>query len=308
MSTDVLVTGGTGFLGSHLVPTLLADGYRIDVVSREPQKSELGSLSVTIHSGDVRDAESLPSFGPYDTIIHLAGLVSVSKALEAPTETIRTNTLGTQNVLERARQDNVDEFLYVSSASVYGNPEYLPIDETHPTAPPHPYAASKVAGEEILQAYTRAYGLSAVTARVFNLYGPGQRADTLVGTLLSQVSQGNDELSLGNLDPSRDFVYVDDVVRGIRILLSTLEGGYDVFNIGSGTETTVRELTEAFISAVDPDLQITENEPGRDESVEVERMCADVTNLRRLGWEPSYDIESGMRKLLEGSDNVGPRS
>lgn len=301
MFERVLVTGGTGFVGSNVVPKLIADGSQVDILARNESSNTPKKASLTL--GDVRNLNSLPTFEPYDLVIHLAGIVSIQQSVENPTTTFQTNSLGTQNVLERARAGGVDRFIYLSSGAVYGNPDYLPIDESHPTQCLHPYASSKLAGEHVVEAYANTYDLSAITLRAFTLYGPEQQTDNLVPSVISQIMKGKTEISLGNTGPTRDFTYIEDLVAAIQTVKAEPLDAYELYNVGSGHETSVIEIVEEIIEATEKDIEITSHQSGRSSDIEINRMVADIRKLEQLGWTPNHDIESGIQKTFARFNN-----
>lgn len=298
MAKQILVTGGAGFVGSNLVPALVDRGYEVDILSRSGTSSASVPETVSVLSGNVCQPDTLPSFEAYDSVIHLAGLVSVGQSIDNPVKTTKTNTLGTQQVLERARKDGVDNCIYLSSGAVYGNPEYLPIDESHPTECLHPYAASKLSGEHIAESYAHTYGLSIVTLRGFTLYGPRQQSDNLVPSVISKLADNPDKIVLGNLDPTRDFTYISDLVSGIICVLEKSIDTYEVFNIGSGNETTVEEMIDEIIRTTGQEVTVESEDSGRSSDIEISRMVADTTKLEQLGWTAEYDIQTGVEKTL----------
>jgi len=304
MPESILVTGGTGFVGSNLVPVLSDAGCQVDVLAHNDSGTNEVPASVDIQSGDVTVPESLPSFKEYDTVVHLAGIVSVQGSVEDPVETFKKNSVGTQHVIERVRQDDVGNIVYLSSGAVYGNPDYLPIDEHHPTECLHPYASSKLGGEAIVEAYANSYKLSAVTLRGFTLYGPKQDAENLVPTVIAQLAEGCDSISLGNLKPTRDFTYIDDLTSAVLTVIEEHDKSFEIYNVGSGQETSVRRIVKEIISQSGQSATIESESTGRASDIEIERMVADISKLRQLGWEPEYDIRTGIKETLEPYNNV----
>lgn len=302
MCERVCVTGGTGFVGSNLVQTLTEDGHQVDVLARGDHKDL--REEVTLTRGDVREFESLPTFEPYDLVIHLAGVVSIQQSVANPKNTFQINGLGTQNVLERAHLDDVNKFIYLSSGAVYGKPQYLPIDESHPTQCLHPYASSKLAGENVVEAYANTYDLSAITLRAFTLYGPGQQTDNLVPSVISQIYEGKSEILLGNTEPTRDFTYIDDLVTAIQTVKEESVDIYEVYNVGSGYETSVKEIVDELIEASGMNIDVDSRKSGRSSHIEIDRMVADISRLEQLGWTPNYDVKSGVKETLEQFNNA----
>lgn len=302
MFERVLITGGTGFVGSNLVPPLIEGEGQIDILARNESADIPEESSLVL--GDVRDLESLPTFKPYDLVIHLAGMVSIQQAVENPTSTFQTNAMGTQNVLERSRIDGVDRLIYLSSGAVYGDPEYLPIDESHPIQPLHPYASSKLAGEHVVEAYAKTYDLSAITIRAFTLYGPGQQTDNLVPSVISQIKEGKTEILLGNTEPTRDFTYIDDLVTAIQTVMEEPHDTYGLYNVGSGYETSVEDIVNEIVEASGKDIDVKSQPTGRSSDIEINRMVADISKLEQLGWTPKHNIQSGIQKTFEQFNNV----
>ena len=302
MPNSILVTGGTGFVGSNLVPVLSGAGYDVDILAHT-ESGEAVPDNIEISIGDITDFQSLPSFSGYDTVIHLAGVVSVQESIADPVGTFRTNALGTQHVLERVREEEIDEFIYLSSGAVYGNPDYFPIDEAQATECLHPYASSKLAGEKVAETYANAYDLSVTTLRGFTLYGPGQDTDNLVPTVIEQIEAGADAVSLGNLEPTRDFTYIDDLTSAVLTVISESSGQYNVYNVGSGCETSVGDLVTEIVAQSDSDITVESDNVGRASNIEIERMVADISKLRELGWEPRYDIRRGIEAILNKSNH-----
>lgn len=303
MAESVLLTGATGFIGSRLVGRLRRSDYNVTALVHEtPPPSADGDRWTDVEhvSGDVTAFESLPDFSGYEAVIHLAGAVSVEASISQPRRYFRLNALGTQHVVERARLDGVERILYLSSASVYGDPVRLPIDETHPLQTQHPYAASKLAGEHVLEAASHAHGLLGASARGFTVYGPDQQSDNLVPEVIRQVNADRQVLELGNLNPTRDFVYVDDVADALFTILEQHEKGYQVYNVGSEEESSVRDVVACIADIMGVDLEVTSSATSRDDDVEIDRMVADCSRLRRLGWSPDHDLYTGMKKTVEG--------
>jgi|AntDeeMinimDraft_5_1070356.scaffolds.fasta_scaffold01902_6 nucleoside-diphosphate-sugar epimerase len=299
----ILVTGGSGFIGRNLVKTLYAENHTVSILSRNPSSFIEIPNDVACYEADITLMSSLPSFTEFDTVIHCAGQVSVSDSLSNPVDTFEVNTLGTQNILEKSRKGNVDNFVYISSAAVYGKPNLLPMKESSDTQCLHPYASSKLAGEHLVESYVYSYGLTGIVARCFTVYGPGQQSNNLVPEVIEQISSGSSELSLGNIEPTRDFVYIDDICSGVRTLLSSVSSGFSIYNIGCGVETQVRDLINMIIDEFNHDITIKETSRGRSESIEINRMVADVNKLKSLGWNPSYIPREGIRMTVAKSSN-----
>jgi len=294
---SVFLTGGTGFVGTHLRKKLAERDCRVTLLVRDPETvSTRSNESVVV--GDITDPE-MPTASA-DSVVHLAADTNVPRSIEQPTSVWEANADGTQNVLEAARESGVERFCYVSTASVYGPPRFLPIDEDHPMNPAEPYGASKLAGDRLTSTYARAYDISTVIVRPFNLFGPGQPEYNVVPTIIKQALE-SDTVELGNLSPSRDFTYVEDAVEGIvRVLDSGKDG--EAYNLGRGESVSIRTLAEQIIEQADSDAAVvsTSNRQ-RDDDIEIPEHAADASKLRSLGWNPRYGLRDGIEETIRAA-------
>ncbi len=295
-TTDrVFITGATGFLGSHLVERLIERGATITALVRDvPDLAARHATPITVLQGDLTHPLDI---NDATTVFHLAAVSHVGRAIKNPRRTFETNTAGTVNVLEAARRSStVQKLVFVSTAHVYGAPRYLPIDENHPLQAHEPYAASKLAAETFVSAYESAYGLPTVIARLFNVYGPRQHPDFVIPSIINQALVTN-TLSLGNLTPTRDFTYVDDVIGALIQLAAAGEG---IYNVGSGTEVSIETLVTCIARVLDKRLTTTSShEQRRSGNVEIERLWADTARIRALGWYPHIGLAEGLRRTVE---------
>jgi len=293
---SVLLTGGTGFLGTHLRDRFAASEVPVTLLVR-PGSSVTRRDNETVVRGDVTTLDGL-SLDGVDLACHLAAQTDIETAIDDPVRTWEVNATGTLRLLEAVRESDVDRLLLASTASVYGPPEYLPVDETHPMNPAEPYGASKLAADRLAHAYGQSYGLDVVVARLFNLYGPGQPRYNVVGHIIEQALDG-DIVELGNLSPSRDFLYVTDAVDALLTVVSEGTRG-EAYNVGSGTDTQIGTLAENICQLVDKEVEVVSRaERQRDDDVEIERHVADTTALRSLGWEPSVSMREGLLTTIE---------
>jgi len=291
----VFVTGATGFLGSHLVKCLEQRGAAISILARRPPErlaKEVPRLNV-VH-GDLSHAFSVSDAS---TVFHLAAQAHVGHALDDPTQTFETNTAGTITVLEAVRRSqSVENFIFVSTAHVYGTPRYLPIDEEHPVHAQEPYAASKLAAEAFISAYSTAYGMPTVIARLFNTYGPRQHPDFVVPSIIRQALT-HDSLTLGNLTPTRDFTYVADVVEA---LLRLADAGEGIYNVASGVEVSIEALVTHVAQLLDKPITVaSQRTQRRSAAIEIDRMWADISHLKALGWQPYVGLNEGLTRTIE---------
>lgn len=293
---SVFLTGGTGFVGDHVRRELADRNCRVTLLVRDDSNADLRPNEQMV-TGDVTQPDSLPDVNA-DFLIHLAALTDVEQSIENPRETWNVNATGTLNVLELARNTTLEGFLYASTASVYGAPDYLPIDEEHPLNPREPYGASKLAGERLAMSYETTYGVPVTTVRLFNAFGPGQPSYNVVPTIISQAVIG-EEIVLGNLSPSRDFIYIDDAVSGLVTALAEGDAG-EVYNIGRGEDISIGRLAELANSLCDSDSQITSStERQRDDEVEIKRHVADIGKIQSLGWQATWSIKDGLERMMQ---------
>ena len=297
----VLVTGGAGFIGSHLVETLVDLGKEVVVFDKLSTGSEQNVPSgVTFTMGDVRDpAQIAEAATGADLIFHLAANANGTVSVNDPRFDFETNALGTFNVADAALQAGVKRLVYLSSASVYGTPQRFPMEEDHPTQPFVPYGASKLAGEICCRIFSETYGLPLVIGRPFCVYGPRENprlALVEVSRYLSWHLNGRPIQIIGDPEKkTRDFVHVSDVVQGLLLLADRAPVG-EVFNLGSGTEVTMRELAEV-IGSVTGRPAVVETVPEITE--DTYRLVGGVAKIRSLGYSPRVSLAEGVRQLAE---------
>ncbi|MBU4221823.1 MAG: GDP-mannose 4,6-dehydratase, partial [Euryarchaeota archaeon] len=231
-----------------------------------------------------------------DVVFHLAAVSNVNYAIAHPRETFEINATGTLNMLEEARKNNIGKFVYISSSHVYGVPQYIPIDEKHPVSPREPYAASKASAEMLVNAYALNYGLKTAIIRPFNMFGRGQSEDFIIPSIIKQAYQ-KDTIELGNITPTRDMLYIKDAING---MLTIAEHGDGIYNLGSGRETSIKEVVETVINIIDPAKKYVSVESRkRSNAVDIQRMCADISKLKMLGWSPEVDLRDGLMKTIK---------
>ena len=297
---SVLVTGGTGFVGPYLVQALIDKGARVKILFLNDAEvsSNLRADNLEIVTGDITRPEMIDGITKnVDLVFHLAAIANVDYAIQNPVNTYEVNVQGTLNLLEEVRKNPIHKFIYISSSHVYGVPQYLPVDEKHLIAPREPYSASKAAAENIVNGYSGSYGINTAIVRPFNIYGPGQDKSFLIPSIVKQVLSSNAIMEVGNLEPTRDFTYITDVVAGFLIIA---ESGSGVYNIGSGVEIKVGDIVHKIVNIIDPDIEIRSVvDRQRSGEVEISRLCADVSRLKEIGWEPTIGIDEGLRKMFD---------
>ncbi|AHG02299.1 UDP-glucose 4-epimerase (plasmid) [Halostagnicola larsenii XH-48] len=292
----VLVTGGAGFVGSHLVDALAADNdVRVLDDFSSGHRANLPD-DVTVIEGDIRDPIALQQAARgVDLIFHEAALVSVTQSVDEPWTSNQTNLDATLLVLEQARQEDARVVL-ASSAAIYGHPAELPVSERTPPDPTSPYGIQKLAIDQYARLYDELYGLPTVVLRYFNVYGPRQQGpySGVISTFLEQARSGAPLTIDGDGEQTRDFVHVNDVVRA-NLLAATTDRTGTAFNIGTGRSTTILELAKLVRGVTDSDSSIV-HEPPR--SGDVRHSRADISNARQhLEFEPRISLEAGIRSL-----------
>jgi NDP-hexose 4,6-dehydratase len=309
----VAVTGGDGFIGSHLVERLVADGHRVRAMALYSAFGTRGwlddlpaevSAEVEVVSGDVRDARSVRGLiGDASVVYHLAALIAIPYSYHAPQSYLDTNVAGTLNVLEAARDLGTRRIVHTSTSEVYGTAQRVPIDESHPLQAQSPYAASKIAADKLAESYHLSFGVPVVTLRPFNTYGPRQSARAVIPTVATQLAQGVRPLRLGLLTPTRDFNHVADTVAAfVAVGTAPAERVVGrVLNTGTGVETSIGDIVQMVgeILGVESDVE-REDERVRPDASEVMRLVSDATALReRTGWTPAVTLRDGLAGTVE---------
>ncbi len=307
----VLVTGADGFIGSHLTERLVAEGAQVRAFCCYNSRGSLGWLDETdpamraaldVRLGDIRDARFVAAATEgIDIVFHLAALIAIPYSYVAPQSFIDTNVSGTLNALEGARAAGVRRFIQTSTSEVYGTPGDLPIRETHPMAAQSPYAASKVAADQLALAFARSYELPVVVLRPFNTYGPRQSDRAVLPTMLRQLLDGRTEIRLGRLDPRRDLTYVADTVDGFIRAATAVEVDREVIQLGTGRSESIGDLFALACRLLGVDARAVEDPARlRPEASEVLFLESDPTKAReRLGWEAGTDLETGLRHTID---------
>ena len=305
----VLVTGADGFIGSHLVERLLSERVKVRALCCYNSNGSRGWLDELerVHGGgvpgleavlgDVRDAGLVRGLmDGVDVVFHLAALIAIPYSYQAPSSFVDTNVTGTLNVLEAVRHAGVARMIHTSTSEVYGTPQHVPITEAHPLCGQSPYAASKIAADQLCEAYARSYGTPVVVLRPFNTYGPRQSARAVIPTILGQLLAGVREVRLGSLHPRRDFTYVTDTVDGFaRAAAADLAPG-TVVQLGTGRSVSIGELLALCTVIVGADIApVTDAQRVRPRRSEVEVLQSDPSRARELlGWRPRVRLQQGL--------------
>ncbi|SHJ53156.1 NAD-dependent 4,6-dehydratase LegB [Desulfofundulus thermosubterraneus] len=309
MNYKILVTGSAGFIGSHLVEELVRQGYNVRAFVRYNARNDWSWLQtvpclkdIEIYTGDVRDYDSVRNaVRGVEVIFHLAALIGIPYSYISPLAYIKTNVEGTYNILQAAREEGVQRVVHTSTSEVYGTARYVPINEEHPLQAQSPYAATKIAADQLALSFHRSFGLPVVVVRPFNTFGPRQSARAVIPTIITQVLAGNRTVRLGNLNPTRDFNYIRDTVSGmITVGLSERTVG-QVVNIGSGRETSIKDLVEQIENIMGREINIEQEDARvRPAHSEVDRLLCDNRRAYELaGWSPRYTLEEGLRETIQ---------
>lgn len=303
----VLVTGAGGFIGSHLVERLVADGAQVRALVRYTSNGSRGWLDrspaasgVEFIAADIGDRGAVAkAMQGIDTVFHLAALIGIPYSYHAPDSYVRTNVEGTANVLRSALDAGVRRVVHTSTSEVYGTARQVPIREDHPLQTQSPYSATKAGADLLAWSYYRSFGLPVTTVRPFNTYGPRQSARAVIPTIITQALRGG-AIKLGHTSPTRDFTFVADTVNGFVQLAQSDRAVGQVVNLGTGTEISIADLAHRICALTGTDARVT-LDPARErpDASEVERLCADITAARSMGWSPARSLDEGLRDTIE---------
>ena len=305
----ILVTGATGFIGSHLTEMLVEQGYNVMVFDRYNSNNDWGWLEKSkmkndfqVILGDIRDYDSVSKAAKgCQAVFHLAALIGIPYSYISPMAYIRTNIEGTYNVLEAANNLEIEQVLITSTSETYGTAQYVPIDEKHPLVGQSPYSASKIGADQMAISYHRSFDLPVKIVRPFNTYGPRQSARAIIPTIISQILGGNKEIELGNLTPTRDLTFVNDTCQGFLDIYNSAELVGEQTNIGMNQEISMGDLVRLIIELMGEDVEVTSSQsrirPGKSE---VERlMCNNSKLLKNTPWKPKFTLKEGLSAVIE---------
>ncbi|MGZ3749667.1 MAG: NAD-dependent 4,6-dehydratase LegB [Flavisolibacter sp.] len=306
----VLVTGADGFIGSHLVERLLEEGCTVKAFCYYNSFNSWGWLDslpreklsqIEIFTGDIRDPYGVRmAMKGVDMVFHLAALIAIPFSYYSPDSYIDTNVKGTLNIVQAAKDFGTERVLVTSTSEVYGTAQYIPIDENHPRQPQSPYSASKIGADCIAESFYRSFDLPLTIVRPFNTFGPRQSARAVIPTIITQLLNGHTEIRLGDLNPTRDLVYVKDTADGfVEIARSEKLIGHDC-NIATQSEISVGDLAAELISQINPDAKIiTDGQRLRPEKSEVFRLYGSNKKIREFtNWEQKYNLKTGLAETI----------
>ncbi len=307
----ILVTGAGGFIGSHLTEALVRAGHSVRALVRYNSTNSWGWLDrlpadvvdqIEVMAGDVRDPNGMRvAMHEREQVFHLAALIGIPYSYHSPDNYVDTNVKGALNILQAARDANVERILVTSTSEVYGTARQVPITEEHPRQGQSPYSATKIGADHLALSYHLSFGTPVTVVRPFNTYGPRQSARAVIPTIITQLLAGAQELSLGSLTPTRDLVFVKDTAQAfITIAGSDALIGEEV-NIATEQEISVGDLAEKLMVLTGKRGVIkTSDERIRPSNSEVERLLGSAAKLKRLtGWVPSNDLDEGLKRTVE---------
>lgn len=311
MAEKILVTGSDGFIGSHLVERLVADGHDVRAFVFYNSFNTWGWLDtlpadvlddIEIFQGDIRDPNGVrEAMRGVNQVFHLAALIAIPFSYHSPDAYVDTNIKGTLNVLQAARDLETERLLITSTSEVYGTAQLVPITEEHPYQGQSPYSATKIGADRIAESFYRSFGTPLTIVRPFNTYGPRQSARAVIPTIITQLLAGKEEIALGSLTPTRDFNYVLDTVNGFRRIAESPNTIGEEINIATQNEVSIGEMAQELIKQINPSAKIIcEEERLRPEKSEVQRLLGSNEKIKRLtGWAPQFTLEEGLAQTIE---------
>ena len=304
----VLITGAGGFIGSSLCERCVEAGLEVRAFIRYNSRTDRGWLrgsafesQIEFFFGDVRDYDSV--FGALqgcDTVFHLAALISIPFSYVSPLAYVKTNVEGTYNVLQASRERSVENVLITSTSETYGTAQYVPINEKHPLVAQSPYAASKIAADQLGLSYFRSFGLPIKVVRPFNTYGPRQSARAVIPTIITQLLNGKKKIRLGSTHPTRDLTFVKDTAEAFLEIARSQTLFGEAINAGMNEEISVGDLALEIARLIGSEIQIeTDDQRVRPAKSEVERLRCDNSKLiEKTPWRPKYDLRTGLEETI----------
>lgn len=306
----ILITGADGFIGSHLTEALVRRGYSVRAFVLYNSFGSWGWLDQCSHdvkdrfevfAGDIRDPNGVKeAMKGCDAVLHLAALIAIPYSYHSPDTYVDTNIKGTLNILQAARELGVTRVIHTSTSEVYGTARFVPITEDHPLQGQSPYSATKIAADQLAYSFYASFGLPVMIVRPFNTYGPRQSARAVIPTIITQIANGQRQIKLGAVSPTRDFNYVADTVAGFIAALEAELGIGMVINLGSNFEISIGETAQVIAEVMGASIEIITDEYRlRPEKSEVERLWASNDKARELiEWQPQYGGRDGFKRGL----------
>ena len=308
----IIITGATGFIGSHLTELCIDQGHDVIAFDRYNPNNHWGWLerskrkNINVVLGDVRDYDSVSkAMNGCDIVFHLAALIGIPYSYISPLAYIRTNIEGTYNILEASKNLKIDQVLITSTSETYGTAQFTPINESHPLVGQSPYSASKIAADQLALSYYKSFSLPIKIVRPFNTFGPRQSARAVIPTIISQLLNKNNSIELGSLSPTRDLTFVKDTCDGfLEIYKSDFLFG-EVTNIGMNSEISIGDLAKMIANLMNTEILITSSEKRvRPKNSEVERLVCDNSKLiKNTEWNSKYSLEDGILEVIKWMRN-----
>lgn len=310
-SKKVLITGAGGFIGSHLAEELVSTGADVRAMVHYNSNNSWGNLEqlpketvkkMEIVAGDIRDPFFMrKAVKDCEVVFHLAALIAIPYSYVAPKDFFDTNVNGTLNVMHACLEEGTKKIVHTSTSEVYGTAQYAPIDENHPLQAQSPYSASKIGGDKVAESYYRSFNLPVATLRPFNTFGPRQSARAVIPTIVTQALSGKERISLGSLDPVRDFTFVRDTVTAFIKVAESEKTIGTVVNSGTGVGHSIGEVAELVREMTGSKAEISqEGSRVRPEKSEVMKLICGNKRINELtGWKPSTSFEDGIRETIE---------
>lgn len=305
----ILVTGADGFIGSHLTEMLVKQGTKVRALSQYNSFNYWGWLEeidclddIEVLTGDVRDPHYCKHITKdIDVVFHLAALIAIPYSYIAPDSYVDTNIKGTLNICQAAYENGCKRIIHTSTSEVYGTAQYVPIDEKHPLQPQSPYSASKIGADAIAMSFYYSFNLPLTIARPFNTYGPRQSARAVIPTIITQIAKGKRQIDIGDVSPTRDFSYVEDLCRGLIALAECDNAIGKIVNIGSNNEISIKNLFILINGLMNSDAEyVVDNKRIRPENSEVFRLWCDNSEIKKYtGFEPGITLKEGLAKTIE---------
>ena len=305
----ILITGATGFIGSHLTEICLQKGFKVIAFDRYNPEYSLGYLENSKYKkeidfifGDIRDYDSVnKAIKRCDIVFHLAALIGIPYSYYSPLAYIKTNVEGTYNILEASKNNDTEQLIVTSTSETYGTAQKIPISEQHRLLGQSPYSASKISADQLAISYWRSFKLPVKIIRPFNAYGPRQSNRAVIPSIIMQALNNKKEIKLGNIKTSRDYTYVSDVCNAYFEILKIKNMFGTPINVGTNKEYKIENIAKRIISKINPKIKIIiDKKRIRPELSEVDRLVCDNTLiLKKTSWRPKYNFDRGLKETIE---------
>ena len=305
----IFLTGGTGFIGSHLTEICVENGFNVVAFDRYNPEYSLGYLEKSKYKkdinfvfGDIRDYDSVnKAIKGCDLVFHLAALIGIPYSYNSPLAYLKTNVEGTYNILEASKNNDIDQLIVTSTSETYGTAEKIPINEQHRLLGQSPYSASKISADQLSISYWRSFKLPVKIIRPFNTYGPRQSSRAVIPSIITQALNKKKEIKLGNIQTSRDYTYVIDTCNAYLEILKMKNMFGTPINVGSNNEYKIKDIAEKIISKINPKIKIIiDKKRIRPKLSEIDRLvCDNSLILEKTLWKPLESFDKGLNKTID---------